>query len=709
MRRRKILTQVSASQSAWQRATHRRHAAWVAGAALALLVLAAFWPVVRGTQSFFHFDLYYEHLPIWHATQSALRAGVSPFWLDGEYCGHPLLFQQEAPLFYPPMAPMLLTGVSVHRLNDAFTLVHLWLAGLFAFLLLRGLAANFLAAFFGAAAWMLSARMIQSAIWPSAVAVSAYLPLMLLGIARIGRGERRRGVIEAAVAGGLALLAARPHALLAAAPLLAAVAIGAVARSTRPSRAAADLALAAGLALLLGAPSLVPAAMIYPETSRGAGLTVDERDAQALRPGTDLAQAFLPVDGMPRWPEPAAYAGLAATVLFAAGLALLLLPGRGFARGPFGCLAAGGFVGLAFAFGEKGPYGLVAWIPPMAWFRVPVRYLLSWSLAVAVGSALVLAYWMSRSKRPAWIGAGCVLLLTADLVVHARRAAPTATSEAWRVEPELAAALRQRLGADGLGFPRRFLSLADLLYPVYYRGPELVLMLRRFESLHWANGMRWGLESVWGDGPTLSRTTDLFLASTLRAAALGGVGAVVASAPRPAQSPPSEARPLAIEDFQGLSRAILVPAAIVVPPEKAVATSLAPAFEPRAVAVLETGRPLPGAWESAAGSLTALERGPSRISFSATLPGDGVLVVFNAWEAGWRATVDGEAAPVVRADGAFQGIRLSSGEHRVDLTYRPRGLAEGLGLGIAGVLATVLAALRLKPRSEFAGGAAPGF
>ena len=700
---------MSASQSAWQRAPHRRHAAWVAGVALALLVLAAFWPVVRGTQSFFHFDLYYEHLPIWHATQSALRAGVPPFWLDGEYCGHPLLFQQEAPLFYPPMAPILLTGAPVHRLNDAFTLFHLWLSGLFAFFLLRGLAANFSAALFGAVAWMLSARMIQSAIWPSAVAVSAYLPLMLLGIVRIGRGERRRGVLEAAVAGGLALLAARPHALLAASPLLVAVAVGAVARSAGRGRAAGDIALAAGLALFLGAPSLVPAAMTYPETSRGAGLSSEDRDAQALRPGADLAQAFLPVDGMPRWPEPAAYAGVAATVLFAAGLALLLLRARGFPRAPFLWLAAGGLVGLAFAFGEKGPYGLVAWIPPMAWFRVPVRYLLSWSLAVAIGSALVLAFWMSRSKRPAWIGGGCVLLLAADLVVHARRAAPTATSEAWRVEPEVAAALRQRLGADGLGFPRRFLSLADLLYPVYYRGSELLLMLRRFEALHWANGMRWGLESVWGDGPTLRRTTDLFLASTLRAAELGGVGAVVSSAPRPPRAAPSEARPLAITDFPGLPRAILVPAAIVVPPEKAVATSLAPTLDPRAIAVLETGRSLPGTWGTATGSLTALDRGPSKISFAAKLPAEGVLVVFNAWEAGWHATVDGEAAPVVRADGAFQGIRLSTGEHRVILTYRPRGLAEGFGLGLTGVLATVLAALRLRPGSEFAGGAASGF
>jgi hypothetical protein len=678
---------------------------------LAALLVAAFWPVVNGTRSFFHFDLYYEHLPVWQATQSALKAGQPPFWLDGEYCGHPLLFQQEAPLFYPPTVPLLLTGAPVHRLNDAFTLFHFWLAGLLAYLLLRALGADFVASLFGGVAWMLSARMIQSATWPSAVVVTAYLPAILLGIVRIGRGERRSGLLTGAAAGGLAILAARPHALLAAAPLLAAVAVAAVALSARRTRAAADLALAAGLALLIGAPSLVPSAMIYPETSRGAGLAREERDLQALRPGPDLAQAFLPVDGMPAWPEPAAYAGALALLLFAAGLVLLVLPGRGFPRALFASLAVGGVVGLAFAFGERGPYGLVAWLPPMSWFRVPVRYLLSWSLAVAVGSALVLSFWLSRMKKPAWLGAACLALLAADLSIHARRAAPTAPSEAWSVEPRAAPALRKRLGIDAVGFPRRFLSVADLLYPVYYGGPDLLVMLRDFESLRWANGMRWGLESVSGDGPTLRRTTDLFRVPGPRAAALGGVGAVLVSAPRPAQASATEARSLAIEDFAGLPRAILVPESVVVAAEESLRATLSPGIDPRQTAVLEEGPPLtrdPG-WSDAGASVRLIARAPGRVTLETILPAPGVLVLFDSWEAGWRASVDGAAAPVLRADAAFRGVRLSAGAHRVEFSYAPPGLEEGLGIGLAGILGLVFVALRLRPAGETTGLAAPGF
>ncbi|MEP6995862.1 MAG: hypothetical protein ABI968_15165, partial [Acidobacteriota bacterium] len=154
-------------------------------AALGLLALLAFWPVASGARSFFHLDLFYEHLPVWQATQRALLAGQSPFWLDGEYCGQPPLFHQEAPLFYPPTVPLLLTGAPVHRLADVFSLFHFWLAGFAAFLLLRDQTRSAGASLFGGVAWMLSARMIQSAIWPNAVAVSALVPLVLLGILRI--------------------------------------------------------------------------------------------------------------------------------------------------------------------------------------------------------------------------------------------------------------------------------------------------------------------------------------------------------------------------------------------------------------------------------------------------------------------------------------------------------------------------------------------
>ena len=318
---------------------------FTAGAALVIAAALAFWPVVSGERSFFHGDLRYEHNPIWFVTQQALLAGESPFWMDGFYCGHPLLFHQEVPVFYPLTVPLLLTGAPVNRLADLFSLFHFWLAGFAAFLLLRDLAADALSALFGALAWMLSARLLQSSLWPSAVAVAALLPLVMAGLVRMSRGDRRSGVLLTGVCGGLALLAARPQLLLAAGPLVAVFAVVSIARAANRGRVVRDFGLAALLAVLIGSPSILPSAILYPETSRAGGLTAADRDPHPLTSPGDLDQVFLPVDGPSRWPEAAGYPGVLVALLFLAGVGLSLRRDRPPSREFYFALAAGGVGG----------------------------------------------------------------------------------------------------------------------------------------------------------------------------------------------------------------------------------------------------------------------------------------------------------------------------------------------------------------------------
>ncbi len=374
---------------------------------------------------------------------------------------------------------------------------------------------------------MLSARLVQTAIWPNAVAVSALLPLGLLGIFRIGRGRRRSGVVIAACAGGLAILAARPHVLLGAAPLLVAASAAAVFLAKRRVRAAADLGLAAVLALALGGASLVPSAALYPEMSRAGGLSRADRDLNPIGVGEGLDLVFLPVDGGPRWPEAAAYPGLAAGLLFLAGLALLRRRSPGFSRPIFLALLAGGLVGLVFAFGEKGPYRYLAQLPIVSGFRVPARYLVSWSLAVSLGSALALAAILRRSTRARPLAAAALLVLAVDLTGHARRSAPTADAALQRVEPEIVPRLRAHLGIDDAGFPRRFWSLAPPINLLAYSDAERLTAARRDEPLSGALGMRYGLESVSGGGPPLAATQRLLVPPSARGAELAAVGAAV--------------------------------------------------------------------------------------------------------------------------------------------------------------------------------------
>jgi hypothetical protein len=598
-------------------------------------------------------------------------------------------------LFYPLTLPLLATGAPPHRLADLFSLFHLWLAGFTTYLLVRDWTASQSASLFGGIAWMLSARVVQNALWPNAVAVSALVPLVLLGMARIGSGRRRSGVVVLAASGGLALLAFRPQVLIAAAPVLAAVAIASVARAASGGRADRDLLLAFALAFAIGAPSLFPSAAVYPLTSRAGGLTRAERDVRPITFHRDLDQVFLPVDGPPRWPEAAAYPGMLAGLFFVAGVGLAAGKTRGFPLAPFAAVALGGAAGLVFAFGERGPYGLFAGLPVLRDFRIPARYLFSWSLAVALGSALAAAHVLQRWRLHRTVGAIAVLLLAAELVWHARFAAATAPAAVYETDPAVLPKVRERLSRlDESGFPPRFWPLAPPPDLVALSDEEKITAADELEPISFGLAMLYDLESVHGQGPTLRRSDVLFQKPTSRAAELGGVGSFV-DVPRFSIRPDEHA---VFRDFSPLPRAILVPEAIATPASDAVRAALDPAFDPRRTALFEANvsrAPDPGWMGGGEASVKLASREPGRVDLDATAPAPGALVLFDSFERGWRARIDGTETPVYRADAAFLGILVPAGRHRIRFDYRPRGLREGLAVGAAGLLGLALAALKL--------------
>jgi hypothetical protein len=62
---------------------------------------------------------------------------------------------------------------------------------------------------------------------------------------------------------------------------------------------------------------------------------------------------------------------------------------------------------------------------------------------------------------------------------------------------------------------------------------------------------------------------------------------------------------------------------------------------------------------------------PDRLDVSASAPRGGMLVVSDAWDPGWKATVDGHDAKVERVDYVMRGVRLGPGRHHVVFSYRP--------------------------------------
>jgi hypothetical protein len=117
---------------------------------------------------------------------------------------------------------------------------------------------------------------------------------------------------------------------------------------------------------------------------------------------------------------------------------------------------------------------------------------------------------------------------------------------------------------------------------------------------------------------------------------------------------------------------------------------LDPAFDPRRELVLGEGQELPpGAGFHGEVRLQSLR--PDRLRFAARLDESGHLVVLEGYDRGWRAFVDGDERPLLRANAAFRAVALTPGEHVVEMVYRPRsvplGFAVSLGALIAGLLA----------------------
>jgi uncharacterized membrane protein YfhO len=66
-----------------------------------------------------------------------------------------------------------------------------------------------------------------------------------------------------------------------------------------------------------------------------------------------------------------------------------------------------------------------------------------------------------------------------------------------------------------------------------------------------------------------------------------------------------------------------------------------------------------------------------------------MLVVSDAWDPGWKATVDGHDAKVERVNYVMRGVRVQPGAHRVEFRYRPWTFTAGWIVSLAALLVLV--------------------
>jgi uncharacterized membrane protein YfhO len=118
-------------------------------------------------------------------------------------------------------------------------------------------------------------------------------------------------------------------------------------------------------------------------------------------------------------------------------------------------------------------------------------------------------------------------------------------------------------------------------------------------------------------------------------------------------------------------------------------TLLDPAFDPARAVVLPEPPPLP-APSSFHGQAQVVELLADRVRVDVDGSAPGLLVLADAYDPGWRARVDGEAVPVLRANVAFRAVPVPAGRHRIDMVYRPWSVPVGFGASLASAIVTWL-------------------
>ncbi len=120
----------------------------------------------------------------------------------------------------------------------------------------------------------------------------------------------------------------------------------------------------------------------------------------------------------------------------------------------------------------------------------------------------------------------------------------------------------------------------------------------------------------------------------------------------------------------------------------------APDFDLKKIAVLERQPDIPLPGGEVRGSSARFSRPhPTRLVVEVDMAANGLLILSEVYYPGWRARVDGRAAPLYRANYLLRGVPLETGGHEVEVYYDPPSFKVGLGITILTLLLSVIVAV----------------
>lgn len=147
-------------------------------------------------------------------------------------------------------------------------------------------------------------------------------------------------------------------------------------------------------------------------------------------------------------------------------------------------------------------------------------------------------------------------------------------------------------------------------------------------------------------------------------------------------------------------RARMVYRCDVTSPDSAYDLLYSPAFDHVRSVVLEEppSIELPVSDSGAASSVRITDYGLNRIEMKVTTDRNGLLVLSEVHYPAWSAAVDGQPAPLYRADYALRAIPVTAGTHTVVCSYRSAGFRLGLMVTLLAVI-TVAAVIAIGVRT----------
>lgn len=378
-----------------------RHEAAMLGL-LALAVLGFFWRAALLQGTFFVQDMMVQNYPFRDFFARALRQLSLPLWAPEINCGFPLFAEGQAGILYPfnLIAALLLPTYAALNYNVLF---HFWLAGAGTYGLLRVMGCVRVAALVGGLSYCCSGYLVVRAMSPNYIDVCAWMPVcLLLAELAVQRGNWTY-LLGGSVVVGMQWLAGHPQAAFYSA---GAGGLYALYRGWRQGWK--FLAIAAlGVPVLgigLAAIQLMPTAELVRISSRGQGVSLEQFVNMSLPPErliTLLLPNFFGNDATGSyWGQREGffiqlcpYVGVLPLVLSMAALRRR--------RDQYTCFfCALGGLALILSLGHYTElFGLLYNFPGLKFFRIPTRFLLWLTLALAALAGLGLDQILKSPQR----------------------------------------------------------------------------------------------------------------------------------------------------------------------------------------------------------------------------------------------------------------------------------------------------------------------